>query len=286
VRRRDLTRVLPGVFVTHTGPLSWLQRAWVGLVYLAPGVLAGDAALRAAAGTDWRRAGEADPITVAVVRDRHVAPPPGYRLVRPIHLTRSGVWHLSPPRLRPEDAALDLAAAAGPDEEAFSILAEAVRLGLTTPSRLATAMAARRRIRRRAVLRQVLDDLAAGTESVLERAYHQRVAVAHGLPTGSRQHLVVVMGRRRRRDVALLPQRVGVELDGRLGHTSVDAHARDLQRDLDAATTGELTLRLGWAQVTQRPCQTAQQLAVVLRARGWTGAPHPCGPGCLITRVA
>lgn len=30
VRRRDLARVLPGVFVDHTGPPSWSQRAWAG----------------------------------------------------------------------------------------------------------------------------------------------------------------------------------------------------------------------------------------------------------------
>jgi very-short-patch-repair endonuclease len=285
VRRRELARALPGVFVAHTGPLSWLQRAWVGLVHLSPSVLAGDAALRAAVGPDWRRARDADPIALAVVRDRHVAAPPGYRLVRPIHLARSGLWQLSPPRLRPEDAALDLAAAAGSDTEAFSVLAEAVRLGVTTPKRLSAAMAVRRRVRRRAVLREVLADLAAGTESVLEREYH-RMAAAHGLPRGVRQHIVLVGGRRRRRDVAILAHQVVVELDGRHGHDSAEGRACDLQRDLDAAEAGELTVRLGWAQVTQRPCETARQLAVILRARGWAGSLRPCGPDCGAPRAA
>lgn len=285
LRRRELVRALPGVFVAHTGPLSWVQRAWIGLVSLSPAVLAGDAALRAAVGPDWRRAHDADPIAVAMARDRHVAAPPGYRIVRPIHLARSGLWHLSPPRLRPEDAALDLAAAAGSDDEAFNILAEAVRLRVTTAARLRTAMALRRRIRRRAVLKEVLADLATGTESVLERAYH-RLAAAHGLPSGERQHVMLVGGRRRRRDVALGAEQVVIELDGRLGHASAEAHARDLQRDLDAAAAGELTIRLGWVQVTHRPCETAGQVAVILRSRGWTGMLRACGPSCRVERAA
>ena len=32
LRRRELVRVHPGVFVDHTGSLTWLQRAWVGVL--------------------------------------------------------------------------------------------------------------------------------------------------------------------------------------------------------------------------------------------------------------
>jgi hypothetical protein len=33
LRRRELTRVLPGVFVDHTGVPTWHQRAWAGVLF-------------------------------------------------------------------------------------------------------------------------------------------------------------------------------------------------------------------------------------------------------------
>jgi hypothetical protein len=39
LRRRDLTRVHPGVYVNHTGPLIWVQRAWSAVLYYWPAAL-------------------------------------------------------------------------------------------------------------------------------------------------------------------------------------------------------------------------------------------------------
>ena len=36
LRRRDLTRVHPGVYVDHTGPLGWHQRAWAACLLHPP----------------------------------------------------------------------------------------------------------------------------------------------------------------------------------------------------------------------------------------------------------
>jgi len=41
LRRREWARPVPGVYVTHTGPLSWRQRAWVAILDLYPAALAG-----------------------------------------------------------------------------------------------------------------------------------------------------------------------------------------------------------------------------------------------------
>ena len=71
-----------------------------------------------------------------------------------------------------------------------------------------------------------------------------------------------------------------VELDGRLFHDSAGQRDRDLERDLDAALDGLETLRLGWAQVTDRSCATAGKVARLLVRRGWTGRPRRCGPAC------
>jgi hypothetical protein len=39
-------------------------------------------------------------------------------------------------------------------------------------------------------------------------------------------------------------------------------------------------LRYNWADVTDRPCEVAAEVADALRAHGWTGLPHPCAPLC------
>ena len=51
LRRRELVRFLPGVFVDHTGSPTWLQRAWAGVLCYWPAALSGTSSLRAAAGT-------------------------------------------------------------------------------------------------------------------------------------------------------------------------------------------------------------------------------------------
>lgn len=88
------------------------------------------------------------------------------------------------------------------------------------------------------------------------------------------------MGRRGLRDVEYVDFGLVVELDGRLGHDGPVARDRDLERDLDAAVHGDrLTLRLGWGQVSERPCATATKIARALRARGWRGTVARC-PAC------
>ena len=118
----------------------------------------------------------------------------------------------------------------------------------TTPDRLRRVLAARARIGRRDLLSAVLDDVAAGACSVLERAYLRDVERAHALPRASRAR--GVSRGRIYRDVRYDRHRLLVELDGRLGHTSSADRDRDLDRDLDAAVTdAATTVRLGYGQV-------------------------------------
>jgi hypothetical protein len=71
-----------------------------------------------------------------------------------------------------------------------------------------------------------------------------------------------------------------VELDGRLFHDSSAQRDIDLDRDLDASTDGQLTVRLGWGQVYDRPCRTAARLERFFQSGGWTGSARECGPDC------
>jgi hypothetical protein len=133
----------------------------------------------------------------------------------------------------------------------------------------------RTRVHRRSFLESVLGDVAAGTCSVLEHGYLVRVERAHALPTADRQVWDSLRGPAYR-DVEYPRQDLVVELCGRMFHDSALSYDADLERDLDVAVDGRLTVRLGWGQVFRRACPTAAKLGAILQSRGWEGAPVPC----------
>ena len=279
VRRREWARVDPGVFVNHTGPLTWVQRAWAAVLYAAPAALCAESTLRAANGPGHRGHDDAGSIHIAVDRSRTVVVPEGIVLHRLHELDPRAQWNLAPPRLRIEEAVLDVAAAAPDDFSAIAVLADAVQSRRTTTERLGQTLRSRSRIARCNLLRAVLDDVAAGACSALEHAYLTRVERAHGLPSARRQVRASARGPIYR-DVVYRGLGLVMELDGRLDHTRPRDRDRDLERDLDAASLEELlTLRLGWGQAAGRPCSTAAKLGKVMARRGWLGRPHPC-PSC------
>jgi hypothetical protein len=278
LRRREWTRVYPGVFVDHTGPLTWVQRAWAAVLYAWPAALCAESALRAANGPGRRDHDDSAPIKLAVERDRKCRVPPGVVLHRLSDLDDKVLWNLGPPRMKIEEAVLDVASSAPDDLTAIAVLGDAVQSRRTTARRILAVLHARARIARRAFLQAVLDDLAEGACSALEQAYLGRVERAHGLPRGLRQVRASSRGPVYR-DVEYAGLGFVVELDGRLDHSSVHDRDRDLERDLDAALEGRLTLRLGWGQAVGRPCRTASRIAAVMQARGWRGWLTPC-PAC------
>ena len=274
LRRREWVLVHPGVYVDHTGELTWLQRAWAAVLFAWPAALSHESALRAA---DGPGSGKQDLVHVAVGRDRRVAAPAGIRVHRTVRLGDHVLWNLGPPRVRYEDAALDVSLAAPDDLASISVLAKAVGSRRTTAERMATSLTERLRTPRRGWLEGVLGDIASGTCSVLEHGYLTRVERPHGLPIAERQvRLVSTMGVIYR-DARY--ETFEVELDGRL-HTDTEQRDRDLDRDLDAAVDGRSTVRLGYGQVFSRPCATAGRVAALLRAHGWDGEVQTCGEAC------
>lgn len=280
LRRRELVRLLTGVFVDHTGEPTWQQRAWAGVLYYAPSALAHDSALRAASGPGWRGYSDAAPIQIAVDEDRHVKEVDGYRLRRIVDLETKVQWNRAPPRLRIEEAGIDVAAETQTEFQAIEVLSRLCQGRLTTPARLLTAIDGRARLRRRAWLRDVLRDIADGTHSVLEHGYLHRVERMHGLPRPERQPGAASDRGALYRDVDYERFGLYVELDGRLFHDTASQRDRDLDRDLDASADGRLTVRLGWGQVFDRPCRTAARLERLLQGRGWEGSARECGPDC------
>lgn len=278
VRRREWARVHPGVYVRHTGPLSWQQRAWAAVLACAPAAKAGRSALRAWDGPGRRGHDDTAPIEVVVDARRTVVAPTGVVLRRRRALEDLVAWQLHPPRLRLEEVVLDLADAAADEMAAVAVLADALSSRRTTAHRLRDHLRARPRLARRDHLALLLDDVASGACSVLERAYLRDVELAHGLPIAQRQVRASSRGTVYR-DVLYPAWATVVELDGRLDHTLALDRDRDLDRDLDAAAGSLLTVRLGWGQVVGRPCRTAAHVAAVLRSRGWPGPATTC-PRC------
>lgn len=237
LRRRQWAVVHPGVYVNHTGVLTWRQRAWAAVLHAGPdAALDRQSALRADAGPGWRGCLDSDPIRVAVDASRTVTDVPGVRVRRVAGLNAKVRWPASPPRMKTEEATLDFALSRADDHAAFEALAASVRARCTTAQRLLDAVAARQRISRRRWLVDVLTDIRDGSCSVLEHGYLTRVERAHGLPRSRKQHHESPAGGRGLyRDVHYEGLGVEVELDGRAFHDEPDQKDDDLDRHLELA---------------------------------------------------
>lgn len=182
VRRHEWVVHQPGIYIDHTGVPTWRQRAWAAVLGHWPAALFGVSAMRAADGTSAE-----DTVHVAVDRSRgRPKQVPGVRIHFVTGLHNRVQWNLGPPRMRYEDAVLDVAASARDDLAAVAVLTSACAGRRTTADKLADALDGRSRIARRGWMSAVLADAAAGTHSVLEHGYRELERV-HGLPQASRQ---------------------------------------------------------------------------------------------------
>jgi hypothetical protein len=276
LRRREWVAVHPGVYVNHTGRLTWRERAWAAVLVAGPdAALCLDSALRAHEGAG-RRGSDDSVIHVAVAHGRPRLARDGVRIHQTVDLASRVQWNKSPPTIRYDDTILDLAAQ-GSLLTSVARLADACGSRRTTAARLRDRLDRRRRIAQRDWLRSVLSDVADGTCSVLEHGYLDLVERPHGLPVGQRQAVRDLGNGRVYRDVDHKELGVRIELDGKLFHTSTEDRDRDLERDLDAVVEEDgTTVRLGFGQVYDRPCATAAKLAIVMRRRGWTGEQRLC----------
>ncbi|GAB2991048.1 type IV toxin-antitoxin system AbiEi family antitoxin domain-containing protein [Nocardioides montaniterrae] len=277
VRHRDLVPLHPGVLINHTGTPTWEQRAWAAVLACWPAALRAESAQRASSLRLMTGPDDGRPIELMVPASRSLRPPAGVVVRRSRSFDQQVDMTALPPRQHTTDWVLDLADEAPREIDAIASIADAVGAQRLRPDEALAALARRTRSRRRAFIAAVLADARDGACSVLEQRYLQRVERAHGLPSADRQVRAAAKGTIYR-DVVYQRFRTVVELDGRLHHTRAGDRDRDLDRDLDAAVGGLLTLRLGWGQ-TERACATAVRVAAVLQIRGWTGTATRC-PAC------
>ena len=176
----------------------------------------------------------------------------------------------NPSRTTLEDTVIDLCNTAE-ERDVLDLVTRAVQTRRTNAVRLLTRVEARGRIRHRRYLRDILSDVVEGAQSALELRYLKDVERAHGLPRGTRQ--ARARGGKAFRDVRYDEYATIVELDGQVHLTE---KLRDMRRDNAALLDGDVTLRYGWDDVTQRACLVAAEVAAILTARGWSGTLESC----------
>lgn len=269
LRRRELAVAHPGVYVNHTGPLTFRQRQWVAILTAWPAALTGESALPELS---------ASVVDLVVAHGRRLRLPPGVRVRQRVDMSAIQ-WHRSPPRVCHEQAVIDVMSdriVSGDITGAFHALTQVAHGRRTTAERILEALDLRTRVPGRAMIRSLLQDLRDGAHSVLERGYMHDVERAHGLPRAIRQNPSRVTGRRTDADLLYREFDFIVELDG-------GAYHQGAQRDDDAtrdlahfATTETATVRVTYGLVFTHPCRTAAWIAQILQRRGWDGALQPC----------
>ena len=297
VERGHWQRPFRGVVVTHNGQLSWRERLAAAVLAAGAEAVASEECALALWGLTER---EPAFLTVAIPSSRTVAARlPGVRLRRRRRLTRARRHGIAVTGLH--QTVIDvLARPSCTVDDAVQLLSAACQPRRSSPAALRQELTHHPRHPRRAVLATLLDAAEAGFESGAEWRYVEAVERPHGLPrmrpqaplepdgpAGDETAGVVGGGTspstsRRRARLDLLDEEHGVamEIDGELYHR--DSFRTDRSRDRRSAGHGRVTLRACWVDVVVTPCELAADVAVVQRARGWTGRPVACSPTCAV----
>jgi len=276
VRYGRWQRIHFGVYAAFTGDLSRPAVLWAAVLRAGPRALLSH---ETAAELDGLVDKPSKVIHVTVRSEQHRQPVPGVVIHRSSRRIAFKPQRPFPPRTATEETVLDLADAAASFDTVVWLVARACQRRLTTPFLMADSLQLRARARWRGELRQALLDVADGVRSPLEYRYLHKVERAHGLPRPDRQAEADRRPGRIFRDIHYRRYRVAIELDGTASHPD-EQRWQDKRRDNAAAADGIFTLRYGWADVTERPCETAREIATVLARGGWSGALRRCGPRC------
>jgi hypothetical protein len=271
--------IYPGVYATFTGPISRDASLWAALLHAGKGAqLSHQTAAEILRLSDTRSA----VIYVTIPAERRVRPVRGVVIHRSSYLEAG--WRFArgvPPHTWIEETITDLVGAAASFDDAVGWITAGFQRKLTGEARLRQVMAARKKLRWRDRLDEIIPLAAAGTHSPLEYRYDRDVERAHGLPPARRQvPFVKADGTRGYRDRCYDQYGLVVELDGKRFHEDGTARDRDRRRDNEATVTTGGTLRYGWDDVARTPCETAAQLFDALRARGYRGTLKPCSAAC------
>ena len=271
-------QVYRGVYATFTGPIGREAALWAVVLYAGPGARLS----RETAAELIRLSDRPSPlIHVTIAAKRRVVPPMGVAIHRSANPETA--WRFArgvPPHTFAEETVIDLVHAAADLDDVIAHVTRAFARNLTSEERLRREAAARKKLRWRADLDEIIPRAAGGAHSVLEYRYDRDVEQAHGLPPAIKQaRFTKPDGSRGRRDRYYEQYGLIIELDGRKYHPGERRHL-DQVRDNDATASGGSTLRYGWVDVTRKQCAAAAQVHAALAKRGYPGPLKPCSPAC------
>jgi hypothetical protein len=264
--RRWVNRT-PMVVGTTTGPVSFAQRIWTGVLHAGPGaVVGGLTALEVHGLTGWHR----DRVCVLVDDEATITSVPGIDFVR----TRRGLTTMAAPRTRlpvclVEPATLLFAGYTRSSRTACGLLAAVVQQRMTTPDRLARWIDLMQPLRRARLFRTTLGEIDGGAQSLAEIDVG-RLCKRFGLPRPERQvRRRDSDGRLRFTDCEWLGhdgRRVVLEVDGAF-HMDAARWADDIARERGLVTDGAVVLRCSTLELRREPGAVMRDLALLLLGR-------------------
>ena len=271
-------QIYPGVYATFNGPAGRDGQLWAAVLYAGKGAQLSHETAAEVNGLTERLSAL---INVSIPADRRVSPPNGVKVHLSAYLDLQARFPRGVvPHTLVEETIIDLVDAAKSFDEACGWVTAAFGRRLTGEGPLRTTLDARRKLRWRGQLDEMIIAAAGGAHSLLEFRYDRDVERAHGLPTASQQvPFTKPDGSRGFRDRYYGTYGLVVELDGRQAHPA-ERRGQDRSRDNDATAGGGSTLRYDWDDITRHGCRTAAQVARSLASRGWTGQPKQCSPAC------
>ncbi len=260
-----------GIVVAHSGPLTEPQRLWAAVLWAGQSaVLAGLTAARLDGLQGFADLGAvADrPIHLLVPSSRSVRrKPSGLPLVvhYSIALGPADVHPMRhPPRTRTARSLVDAAAWMATDRGAQAVLAASVQQRLVRVEDLTAVVARNQRLPRRAIIKNMLDDIAGGAHALSELDF-TRMLRRHRLPDPDRQaQRLDTRGRRRWLDAVWEAARLIVEVDG-IHHMEAAQYWADTDRDNDFTLRGYRVLRFPAFVVRYNPGYVAGKVRDALR---------------------
>jgi very-short-patch-repair endonuclease len=270
-------RVCRGIVLTHNGDLTPAQQQWAAVLVSGPDAMLAGATAAAASGVQGLRC---DSIAVLVPATRSASvrlprlPPDmtGVRVHRSTVLPERHRQVGRPPRTTVARSVVDAAAWAGSEREALTAIAAACQQRRVTPDEILEVLTVLTRVRRRALIRCTLADIAGGALALSEIDL-VTLCRRYRLPRPDlQQRRRDANGRIRYLDAYWREWQVHVEVDG-AHHMDVRHWAADMVRQNEVWIAGDRILRFPAWLLRTHPADVAAQLHAALRAAGYRGAP-------------
>jgi very-short-patch-repair endonuclease len=194
---------------------------------------------------------------------------PGVRVRRSTVLPDTHRQIGRPPRTVLARSIVDAAAWSRSDDEARTVIAIACQQRRVTPAEVGEVLAVLPKVRRRALIRRTLADIAGGAEALSEIDFVKLCRRFRLPPPDLQERRTDRSGRMRFLDAYWREWRLHAEVDG-AHHMDVRHWAADMRRQNDVWIEGDRILRFPAHLIRAEPAEVAAQLRAALQSAGYT----------------